>query len=347
MGLNNSRKILVTGAAGFIGFHLCKRILQTDYFLIGLDNLNSYYDTRLKFGRLEELNNLSQDLKKDWIFKKIDLEDISLMNNLFKTYKPDVVIHLAAQAGVRYSLENPISYINSNLVGFSYILECCRNFPVKNLIYASSSSVYGGNTKTPFSEEDPVNHPVSLYAATKRANELMAHSYSHLYAIPATGLRFFTVYGPWGRPDMAPMIFTKAILSNTPIDIYNNGEMSRDFTYIDDVIESIVRLINKPAKANINFDNFSPNPSSSWASHQILNIGNSNSINLMDFIKVLESQLGVKAKKNFKSMQPGDVKVTSADTTLIENLTGYKPNTPIAKGIEKFIKWYRDIYLKI
>ncbi|KGG16355.1 MULTISPECIES: NAD-dependent epimerase [unclassified Prochlorococcus] len=337
-------RILVTGSAGFIGFHLCQKLIENGNDVYGLDNLNSYYDISLKEARLGVLEKTSSKLLGKWHFFKVDLEDKELLEKLFKDNSPQVVVHLAAQAGVRYSIDNPSAYVNSNLVGFANILECCRRFPIDNLIFASSSSVYGGNTKVPFSEKDGVDHPVSLYAATKKANELMAHSYSHLYGISCTGIRLFTVYGPWGRPDMAPMIFTKAILSNKPIQIFNNGNMSRDFTYIDDVIEIITRLIAKPATPDINFQKDSPDPSSSWNAYKIVNIGNSKPVNLIDFIQTIENELGVKAKKIFCSMQSGDVQATSAETSIVENWTGFKPNTPLSIGIRKFVKWYKEFY---
>ena len=337
-------KILVTGAAGFIGYHLTKQLLIQGYEVVGFDNLNSHYDIDLKKSRIEELNKTVGFEKNLFSFIKGDLENLDLLNQVFENHNPTIVINLAAQAGVRYSLKNPQSYINSNLVGFSNILESCRKFKIKNLIFASSSSVYGGNTKTPFSEKDNVDHPLSLYATTKKANELMAHTYSHLYDLPCTGLRFFTVYGPWGRPDMAPMIFAKSILENKPIKIFNNGEMARDFTYIDDVVEVILKLITKPATKNEKFKKESPDPSTSWNKYKIFNIGNSDVIKLMDFINILEEEIGLKAKKIYCDMQPGDVKLTSADTSSIYKWIGFKPNTPIREGIRSFINWYRKFY---
>ena len=339
-----TRKILITGVAGFIGYHVCHKLLQEDYDIIGFDNLNSYYDIHLKNDRIKALDNLANTLSKTWKFIKGDLANYELLDNLFEINKFDIIIHLAAQAGVRYSLKNPKEYINSNIIGFQNILECCRNNPVKNLLYASSSSVYGGNAKVPFSEQDPVNHPVSLYAATKKSNELMAHSYSHLFGIPSMGLRFFTVYGPWGRPDMAPMIFTKAIVEKKPIKIYNHGNMFRDFTYIGDIVETIYRLIDKPAKPNPNFNKFSPDPATSWSSHMLFNIGNSNSIPLLTFISTLESELGIEAIKEFEDMQPGDVERTSADTKAVETWTGFRPNTNLKYGIANFVDWYMKYY---
>ena len=336
----NSNKIFVTGAAGFIGYHLCKKLLENNYSVLGLDNINPYYDINLKKKRLNSIKSLS----KRWKFFEGSLENSILLDNLFKKYEPKIVINLAAQAGVRYSIENPKEYINSNLVGFSNILECCKNFSVKNLIYASSSSVYGGNKKSPFSEIDNVDHPISLYAATKKSNEMMAHAYSHLFKIPCTGLRLFTVYGPWGRPDMAPMIFAKSIFEKTPIKVFNNGDMDRDFTYIDDVIEIIFRLIDKPASPHINFKD-DPNPSISLAPYRIFNIGNSNKITLMKFIEILEDEIGIKAIKKFEPMQMGDVKSTFADTSKIEEWISFKPKTELKLGINKFVNWYRKYYI--
>lgn len=337
------KTILVTGAAGFIGYHISKRLIKSRIKVIGFDNLNNYYDSNLKKSRLDDLtkDNLA---KGNWEFTKGNLEDKEILNSIFLKFKPNIVIHLAAQAGVRYSIENPQSYINSNLVGFANILEMCRIHKISNLLYASSSSVYGGNKNIPFCETDQTNHPVSLYAATKKANELMAHTYSHLYDIPATGLRFFTVYGPWGRPDMSPMIFAKAILNNQPIKIFNNGEMSRDFTYIDDITEIIYRLIDKPATNNKFFNFNNPDPGSSWCKHRIFNIGNSNKIKLMDFINEIENSLGLKAKKIFLPMQIGDVKETLSNSESIQELLDFKPSTKIKDGVNKFIDWYKEFY---
>ena len=339
------KTIIVTGSAGFIGFHLCKSLLESGIYVVGIDNLNDYYDIKLKEKRLKILN--SSSLKNNnWQFYKADLTDKEKLLEIFEEYNPETIINLAAQAGVRYSLENPDAYIQSNVVGFSNILESCKSLGVKNLIYASSSSVYGGNTKIPFSENDSVNHPVSLYAATKRSNELMAHTYSHLYRIPSTGLRFFTVYGPWGRPDMAPMIFADAILNNKPIEIFNYGNMSRSFTFIDDVIESIIALIKKPATSDKFFNSENPNSSTSWAPHRIFNIGNNKSLKLLDFIDCLEKELGLKAIKNFQSMQKGDVINTLSDNKNLEEWIGNYPKTSLNKGIKKFINWYKDYYKK-
>ena len=336
--------ILVTGAAGFIGFHLTKRLLSEGIEVVGLDNLSPYYDIRLKNGRLHKLEELSKKSSVKFFFFKEDLQNKNFLIELFKKFKFNKVVNLAAQAGVRYSIENPSSYIDSNIVGFANLLEVCRRNDIEHLIYASSSSVYGGNKNLPFSEEHNVDHPVSLYAASKKSNELMAHSYSHLYKIPTTGLRFFTVYGPWGRPDMALFLFTKAILNEEPIKIFNKGEMVRDFTFIDDITESLFRVINKKSASDFNFDYLKPSPSSSWAPYRIFNIGNSNPINLMDFISTIEEILGRKAKKEFLDMQPGDVASTSADTALLEKWIGFKPKTSVKEGIKKFIDWYKDFY---
>ena len=338
------RNILVTGAAGFIGFHLCKKLIEENKFVIGLDNMNSYYDQKLKKSRLNELSKSIKGKEKIFSFIKGDLVDKEIINEIFVKYNPEVVIHLAAQAGVRYSITNPEAYLKSNLIGFMNIIEACRKTNVKNFIYASSSSVYGGNTNLPFREKNPVDHPVSLYAATKRSNELIAHSYSHLYNIPSIGLRFFTVYGPWGRPDMAPMIFTKSIFEGVPIRIFNNGDMIRDFTYIDDVVEAITKLINKPALGNRNFNTNAPEPSTSWAPHRIFNIGNQEPIALMDFINTLEEEIGIKAKKSYEGFQKGDVKSTSASIHSLKEWVGYTPYTSIKKGIKDFVEWYKIYY---
>ena len=338
------KNILVTGAAGFIGFHLCRKLLHNGYKVIGIDNINDYYDINLKEKRLEILNDEFKKKHLSWDFIKTDITDDNNLKKIFEGFEPDIVVNLAAQAGVRYSLKNPKAYINSNVVGFFNILECCRSFKIKNLLYASSSSVYGGNTKKPFSEYDSVNHPISIYAATKRANELFAHSYSHLFNIPAIGMRFFTVYGPWGRPDMAPMIFANAILNNKPIEIFNYGKMSRSFTYIDDVIEVIEKLIEKPALPDKNFNTNEPNPSTSWCPHRIFNIGNKKKLELTEFIEHLEKNLGEKAIKIYKDMQPGDVKETLSDCSLINSWVDNVSETPLSKGICEFTKWYVDFY---
>ena len=339
-----NKNILVTGAAGFIGFHLCKKLLKNNYKVVGIDNISDYYDTNLKEKRLELLSCEDHSKNNNWNFIKSDITDEKQLEKIFKSFEPKVVINLAAQAGVRYSLKNPKAYINSNIVGFNNLLECCRLFKVNNLLYASSSSVYGGNTKIPFSEIDSVNHPISMYAATKRANELMAHTYSHLFGIPSIGMRFFTVYGPWGRPDMAPMIFTKAILNNDPISIFNSGKMSRSFTYIDDVTDVIKKLIEKPAYPDVNFNTSEPNPSTSWCPHRIFNIGNPKNTQLLKFIECLEKELGKKGIKEYKGLQPGDVSDTYSDNTLINNWLGTNYETPLSIGIKKFIKWYLEFY---
>jgi len=334
-----SKNILVTGSAGFIGFHLCKKLIENGTYTIGIDNVNNYYDTKLKNKRIEILNQTSLK-KNNWKFFKFDLLNKDLLLKVFQEYKPEIVINLAAQAGVRYSLTNPEAYINSNIIGFYNILECCKINNVNSLLYASSSSVYGGNTKIPYSENDPVNHPVSLYAATKRSNELMAHSYSHLYKISCTGLRFFTVYGPWGRPDMAPMLFTDAIINKKILKIFNYGNMSRSFTFIDDVTNLLIKLIQKPAVPDQKFDSKKPNSSSSWCPHRILNIGNDNSVSLLDFVNCLEKELGLKAIKDFESLQKGDVVNTLSDNSIINEWIGDYPKTSLSKGIKKFVKWY-------
>ncbi|MBB6285318.1 NAD-dependent epimerase [Geobacillus subterraneus] len=331
--------ILVTGAAGFIGMHLSKRLLEQGYEVVGIDNLNDYYDPKLKEDRLAELKKYDR-----FTFVKLDLIDREEMLKLFEKFSFTYVINLAAQAGVRYSLQNPHVYVDSNLVGFVNILEACRHYPVKHFIYASSSSVYGANQKMPFSTSDNVDHPVSLYAATKKANELMAHTYSHLYGIPTTGLRFFTVYGPWGRPDMAYFSFTKNILEGKPIKVFNHGNMRRDFTYIDDIVEGMVRLLDKPPASNPNWDRMSPDPSSSYAPYKIYNIGNNQPVKLLDFIKTLESLLGVKAKMEFLPMQPGDVEATYADIDDLQKAVGFNPSTSIEDGLRKFVEWYRSYY---
>ena len=336
--------ILVTGAGGFIGAAISRKLLANDFKVIGIDDLNDYYSKELKINRIRNICSVNKGSNK-WEFVEGSIENELLLVNIFKRHKPKIVINLAAQAGVRYSLENPKSYINSNIVGFGNILELCRNFSVENLIYASSSSVYGGNKYLPYCEKQNVDHPISLYAATKRANELMAHSYSHLYRIPITGLRFFTVYGPWGRPDMAPMLFANAILNNEEILVYNNGKMRRDFTYIDDVSEVIYKCCYKPATVNTNNNSQIDSPDSSTiAPHRIFNVGNSQSINLLQFIQILEKELGVKAKMKFMPIQPGDVLETHANTSSIEEWIGYKPLTSLEQGLKDFCKWYLEFY---
>ncbi|MCB1503446.1 MAG: NAD-dependent epimerase [Hyphomicrobiaceae bacterium] len=336
---NNERPILVTGAAGFIGMFVAKALLAAGERVIGVDNLNNYYDPALKRARLDEIGP-----KAAFSFHENDLAQRNATARLFEEQRPRIVIHLAAQAGVRYSLVNPAAYIDSNLVAFGNILEGCRHNGVEHLAFASSSSVYGANAKMPFSVHDNVDHPVSLYAATKKANELMAHTYAHLYALPTTGLRFFTVYGPWGRPDMAPMLFTKAILEGKPIDVFNEGRMSRDFTYIDDIVEGVVKVALKPAQGSPSYDPANPDPGSSYAPFRVYNIGNNTPVELMTFIETLEQALGRKAIKNMKPMQPGDVQATYADTSDLERDFGYRPSTRLEDGIKAFVDWYRAYY---
>ncbi|MFU2511061.1 NAD-dependent epimerase [Pseudoalteromonas sp. ASV78] len=332
-------KYLVTGAAGFIGAATCQKLLAANHTVVGIDNLNDYYDVNLKFARLAQFEN-----HNDFTFIKMDIADRSLMTALFKEEQFDRVIHLAAQAGVRYSIENPDAYADSNLVGHLNVLEGCRHNKVKHLVYASSSSVYGLNEKTPFETTDSVDHPVSFYAATKKANELMAHSYSHLYNLPTTGLRFFTVYGPWGRPDMAPYIFTKKILAGETIDINNNGDMWRDFTYIDDIVEGVVRAADVVPAANADWKVETGSPATSSAPFKVYNIGHGSPINLMEFISSIESALGIEAKKNFREMQAGDVYKTYADTQDLFAATGYKPAVGVELGVKNLIDWYKDFY---
>ncbi len=348
-------KILITGSAGFIGFHLSQKLLERGDTIIGLDNINDYYDVNLKYARLNELgidresiidNQTVQSLSKDFSFVKMDLKDREAMNKLFEEEQFDAVCNLGAQAGVRYSIENPHAYIDSNVVGFMNILEGCRHHGVKNLSYASSSSVYGLNKSQPFKTTDHTDHPVSLYAATKKSNEMMAHTYSHLYNISTTGLRFFTVYGPWGRPDMAPMLFSDAILNDRAINVFNQGNMSRDFTYIDDIVEGIINVINNPAQSNPKWSASHPKPNSSSAPYRIYNIGNNAPVNLMEFISEIEVSIGKVAKKNFMEMQDGDVESTYADTSGLINDFNYKPFTPLSKGVNEFVQWYKDFYNK-
>ncbi len=332
-------KILVTGAAGFIGFHLAKRLLERGDQVIGLDNLNDYYDVSLKEGRLAQLQG--QD---SFRFVRLDLADREGMAALFKEERFERVVNLAAQAGVRYSLINPHAYVDSNLTGFMNILEGCRHNEVEHLVYASSSSVYGANTSMPFSVHDNVDHPVSLYAASKKANELMAHTYAHLYRLPVTGLRFFTVYGPWGRPDMALFLFTKAILAGQPIDVFNYGKMRRDFTYVDDIVEGVMRTLDNTATSNPDWDGAHPDPGTSSAPSRLYNIGNNNPVELMDLIGTLEQALGKTAEKNLLPIQPGDVPATYADVDDLMRDVGFKPSTSIVDGVARFVSWYRDYY---
>lgn len=332
-------KVLVTGAAGFIGSALALRLLERGDEVIGIDNLNDYYDISLKQARLER--TLSHPNFTDC---RVDIADRETMEGIFKQYKPDRVVNMAAQAGVRYSLENPLAYVDTNLMGFANILEGCRHNDVEHLVYASSSSVYGANTSMPYSVHDNVDHPLSLYAATKKSNELMAHTYSHLYNIPTTGLRFFTVYGPWGRPDMAPIKFAKNILAGEPIDVYNYGKHRRDFTYIDDIVEGVIRTLDHVAQPNENWSSDTPDASSSRAPYRLYNIGNNDTVELMRFIELIEENLGKKAEMNMLPLQPGDVPETYADVQGLVADVGYKPDTSIEDGIEKFILWYRDYY---
>lgn len=334
-------KYLITGAAGFIGFHLSKRLLEQGNSVVGIDNLNDYYDVNLKKARLNELKE-----DPEFTFYKLDLVDRKGIEKLFSENKFDSVVNLAAQAGVRYSRTNPRAYIDSNIVGFLNVLEGCRSNGIKHLVFASSSSVYGANTKMPFSVHHNVDHPVSLYAATKKSNELMAHTYSSLYQLPCTGLRFFTVYGPLGRPDMAPFLFTRAIMENRPIDVFNQGKMMRDFTYIDDVVEGLTRVIDKIPVPDTGWNSDNPDSATSYAPYRIYNIGNNNPIELMKFIEVLEDCLGRKAEKKFLPMQPGDVPATYADVDDLVRDVGFKPSTPIEEGIKKFVEWYLDYYAK-
>lgn len=332
-------KFLVTGAAGFIGFHVSERLLAAGHQVIGIDNLNDYYDVNLKLARLNLIENHPQ-----FRFQKIDLADRQGMADLFALEQPQRVIHLAAQAGVRYSLENPHAYADANLVGHLNVLEGCRHHKVEHLLYASSSSVYGLNRKMPFSTDDSVDHPVSLYAATKKANELMSHTYSHLYGLPTTGLRFFTVYGPWGRPDMALFKFTKAIVEGNSIDVYNHGKMRRDFTYIDDIAEAIVRLQDVIPQVDAAWTVETGSPATSSAPYRVYNIGNSSPVELMDYISALEKALGKEAKKNMLPIQPGDVLETSADTTALYEAIGFKPHTSVDEGVKNFVEWYKAFY---
>ena len=337
-----SRPVLVTGAAGFIGAALCRRLLDRGDRVVGVDNLNSYYDPTLKRARLAGLGAVAPP--GAWRFEALSLEQGDELIALVESERPRVVVNLAAQAGARYSLENPAAYIQSNLVGFGHVLEGCRHHGVEHLVYASSSSVYGGNRNLPFDERQPVNHPVSLYAASKKANELMAHTYSHLYGLPATGLRFFTVYGPWGRPDMAPMLFARAIMAGDPIKVFNHGRMQRDFTYIDDIVEGVLRCCDKPATPNPDFDPLNPDPATAAAPHRVFNIGNSQPTPLLRFIEVMEQAFGQEAVKDFQSMQPGDVVATAANTAALEAWVGFRPSTPIELGVERFAAWYRGYF---
>lgn len=333
------KNILVTGSAGFIGFHTAKRLLGEGCQVVGLDNFNDYYDQSLKEARNKLLLEHS-----NFIEIRGGLEEAGLVESIVAENRIDTVINLAAQAGVRYSLQNPHAYAQSNLVGFVNVLEACRNHGVKHLVYASSSSVYGANTKYPFSVHDNVDHPISLYAATKKSNELMAHTYSHLFGLPSTGLRFFTVYGPWGRPDMAAFLFTKAILEGKPINVFNHGKMQRDFTFVDDIVEGVVRVAQNPAESNPNWDPMNPDPGTARVPYRVYNIGNNKPTELLRFIEVLEDALGKRAEKNFLPMQPGDVLATAADISDLQRDVGFEPSTPIEVGLPKFVAWYRQYY---
>ena len=332
-------RVLVTGAAGFIGMHVSRRLLDAGVEVVGIDDLNDYYDPALKRARLAALEGAP-----GFSFAATDVADRPAMAALFERGRFDRVVHLAAQAGVRYSLKNPHAYADSNLVGFVNVLEGCRHGGVRHLVYASSSSVYGGNARMPFSEHDPVEHPVSLYAATKKANELMAHTYSHLYGLPTTGLRFFTVYGPWGRPDMAAFLFVDAILSGRPIDVYNHGDMRRDFTYVDDIVEGVVRVLERPPAGDPDFDPMRPDPARSRAPYRVFNIGNSEPVALLDFIGAIEAAVGRRAEKRLLPLQDGDVPATFADTHELEALTGFRPGTSVGEGVRRFVDWYRGYY---
>lgn len=348
-------KVLVTGAAGFIGYHAVLCLLERGDEVVGIDNINDYYDVRLKYGRLQQCgvnpdeasqrgSETTSSRHPNYRFIRMDIADRQAVAELFEREKFHRVIHLAAQAGVRYSLVNPHAYIDSNITGTLNILEGCRHNNAEHLVYASSSSVYGLNETMPFTTSDSVDHPVSLYAATKKSNELMAHSYSKVYGVPATGLRFFTVYGPWGRPDMALFLFTRAILEGKPIDVFNHGQMSRDFTYVDDIVEGVIRVLDKPAEPDKNWSGAKPNPATSPAPHRVYNIGNSNPVKLMEFIEAMEDALGKKADKNYLPLQKGDVPATWADTADLERAFDYKPATPVKEGIKRFVEWYRVFY---
>jgi UDP-glucuronate 4-epimerase len=350
----NMNKILITGTAGFIGFHLAKRLLEEGYEVTGLDCINDYYDVNIKYARLNELGITRDQIVENVLltstryplhhFIRLKLEEKEKVAALFELGRFDTVIHLAAQAGVRYSIENPWAYIESNIIGHLSILEACRHFPVEHLVFASSSSVYGINEKMPLAVNDNVDHPISLYAATKKSDELMSHVYSSLYGVPVSGLRFFTVYGPWGRPDMALFKFTKAMLQGKPVEIYNYGKMVRDFTYIDDIVEGIIRVAKKPPVPDPDFDRSSPDPSASFCPYRICNIGNSNPVKLEEFIDAIEKELGVKAKREYLPIQPGDVPMTYADVRKLEEEFGYKPSTTVEEGISKFISWWKTFY---
>lgn len=331
--------VLVTGVAGFIGMHVAQKLLERGITVVGVDNMNDYYDVSLKDARLRQLSGQSA-----FSFEKLDIADGEALTAVFSRYPIRRVVHLAAQAGVRYSISNPHAYASANLVGFLNILEACRHASIDHLVFASSSSVYGGNCKMPFCETDAVDHPVSLYAATKKSNELMAHTYSHLFGLPTTGLRFFTVYGPWGRPDMSPSLFARAIFEGRPIDVFNNGRMQRDFTYIDDIVEGVVRVLDKPAAADARFDPLNPNPSTASVPWRIFNIGNHQPSELLDYIGIMERAIGKPAIKTLKPMQPGDVIATYADTDALRDWVGFAPSTPLETGLGRFVEWVRDYY---
>jgi UDP-glucuronate 4-epimerase len=352
-----NKRVLVTGIAGFIGFHFAKKLLTEGYHVIGIDNINDYYDVNLKYNRLNQLGLSLKQIKDSGIttpitsgaqpllaFYHMDLKDRDALIRIFEQVKPVYVVHIAAQAGVRYSLQNPYAYIDSNIIGFMNILENCRHHHIKHLVFSSSSSVYGINQIMPFSEYHNVDHPISLYAATKKSNELMAHAYAHLYGIPTTGLRFFTVYGPWGRPDMAYFSFTRKIMDNIPIEVFNHGNMKRDFTYIDDIVEGVYRVMLKIPEGNPDWDGKHPDPASSPAPYRVFNIGNHQPVDLLYFIELLEKNLGKKAEKKLLPIQPGDVKETYADIDALQEYIGFKPSTPIEEGIARFVKWYLEYY---
>jgi UDP-glucuronate 4-epimerase len=337
--MSSSAPILVTGAAGFIGFHLSQLMLSRGHHVVGLDNMNDYYDPRIKEARLAQLK-----AHANFQFVKADLADAKAIMQVFADHKPSHAVNLAAQAGVRYSLENPRAYVDANVIGFLNIIEACRNHPVQHLTYASTSSVYGANENMPFTEHEGVNHPLTLYAATKKANEMMAHCYSHLFNIPTTGLRFFTVYGPWGRPDMALFLFTKNMMEGKPINVFNYGKHRRDFTYVGDIVEGVYRTTLNPAKSNPDWDGMKPDPATSKAPFRIFNIGNNNPVELLDYIKALEDKLGIKATLNLLPLQQGDVPDTMADTSELEKAVGFKPATPVTVGVARFVDWYREYY---
>lgn len=338
-GMGKMSSVLVTGAAGFIGKYVCRQLLERGEKVIGIDNLNDYYDVGLKQARIARLDD-----QRNFTFECLDIADMTLLADCFARHKVRRVVHLAAQTGVRYSITNPLAYGGSNLVGFLNILEACRRVEIEHLVYASSSSVYGSNRKMPFSETDSVDHPISLYAATKKANELMAHSYSHLYGMPTTGLRFFTVYGPWGRPDMSPILFARAIFENRPINVFNHGKMQRDFTYIDDIVEGVIRVLDCPAVANVNHETQTHNPATSAAPWRIFNIGNRQPVELLDYIELMEKFIGKSAIKNFKPMQDGDVRATYADTSALNEWVNFTPQTSLDVGLKHFVGWVREYY---